>query len=77
MTHYALLVHKNRDKKLMLIMDDSIDYCEGDQSGSTWIYFRGGNAVEVEESLEEICAAINKLQRDDTRSEQERWLNGE
>ena len=73
MTHYVLRLHSNRDKEhLLYITAAAIDYYEEDKSGSTWIYLRGGNAVNVFESPEliykllDLCAAIIP---NDTRSE--------
>lgn len=81
MTHYILMLHSNRDKNLLYVMADAIDYYEGDKSGSTWIYLRGGNAVNVFETPEEIRTMLKRntgnISLTDTRSEQERWLNGE
>ena len=82
MTHYVLVLHSNRDNHILYIMADAIDYYEGDKSGSTWIYFSGANAVNVVESPEEISNMISRINTGnisltDTRSEQERWLNGE
>lgn len=47
MTHFILKLHSNRDKRLLYVMADAIDYYEGSVSGSTWIYLRGTNAVNV------------------------------
>lgn len=83
MTHYVLVLHSYRDKKNVLyIVMDSIDYYEGNKSGATLIFLRGGNAVNVAESPEEISNMISRINTGnisltDTRSEQERWLNGE
>lgn len=59
---HFLKLHSNREDKehLLYIKDDAIDYFEGDKSGSTWIYFRGGNAVNVFESPEEISTMLKQ-----------------
>lgn len=77
----VLVLHSNRRKNALYIMVDAIDYYEGDISGATWIYLRGGNAVNVFETPEEISTMLKRntgaISLTDTRSEQERWLNGE
>ena len=81
MTHYVLVLHSNRDNRILYIMADAIDYYEGDNSGSTWIYLSGSHAVNVVESPEEISKILMRntgaISVTDARSEQERWLNGE
>ena len=81
MTHYVLMLHSNREKHILYIMAEAIDYYEGFKGGSTWIYLRGGNVVEVVETPEEIGKILRRntgaISVTDTRSEQERWLNGE
>lgn len=71
-----LVLHSNRDKHALYIMANAIDYYEKSNNYfPTWIYLRGGNAIEVFETPEEISVMLKR--NTDTRSEQERWLNGE
>lgn len=54
------MLHSNRGKHLLYIMADAIDYYEEDNSGATWIYLRGGNAVNVFETPEEISTMLKR-----------------
>lgn len=81
MTHYVLVLHSNRDDDLLYVMADAIEYYEGGEIG-TWIYLHGAHALYVAESPEEISRMISwintgNISLTDTRSEQERGLNGE
>lgn len=80
-THYVLVLHRDFDKLALYIMADAIDYYERPKGCSTWIYLRGGNAVNVFETPEEISTMLKRntgaISSTDTRSEQERWLYGE
>lgn len=77
----VLVLHSNSEKHILYIMAEAIDYYEGDKRGSTWIYLRSGNVVSVVETPEEISKILRintgAISVTDTRSEQERWLNGE
>ena len=73
----VLVLHSDSDKHALYIMADAIDYYERPKGCSTWIYLRGGNAVRVFETPEEIRAMLTRMTGNisltDTRSEQERW----
>ena len=58
----VLVLHSNRKAEhIIYILLDAIDYYEEDSSGSSWIYLRGGNAVNVIESPQDISNIIRKI----------------
>lgn len=53
-------LHKN-EKEVVFVNVEAIDYFESYTTGNTWIYLRGGNAVNVTETPEEITRGIKQL----------------
>ncbi len=58
----VLTLHSNRKaENIIYIMLDAIDYYEEDSGGSSWIYLRGGNAVNVIESPQAITNILRRI----------------
>lgn len=72
---YLLVLH-NTNLNLRYIMTDAIDYFQ-DEGGTTYIHLRSGNTIKVLETPKQICDELMKTSSVYTRSEQQRWLEGE